>query len=129
MAFLINFAQTQNGTVTRHGEYYHIDQARRELNDLLKCIATHKDANDFQPTTFGQKDYLTSHMKYVHDQSERSFKCGEHCGKSFLYESEMATHIQRAHEKPSYKCNFCHIFNIKIKKNRASMQNILALSF
>ena len=58
MAFLLNFADTKTGIVTRHGEYHHIDQARREIKDILNIISKHEKANEFQPTTFGKKDYF-----------------------------------------------------------------------
>lgn len=58
MAFLINFADTKTGIVTRHREFHHIDQARSEMNDLLNGIANHEKANEFQPNTFGKKDYF-----------------------------------------------------------------------
>jgi len=100
MAFLINFAQTENGTVTRHGEYHHIDQARRELNDLLKCIATHKDANEFQPTTFGQKDYFHFYVKMEDGTEEkrayyitRLFKTEKYSLRTYIEQKERANEL------------------------------------
>jgi hypothetical protein len=64
MAYVVNFAETRNGVVTNFREFHHIDQARACMDDLFNGVANHENANEYQPTKFGKKDYFHFYVKH-----------------------------------------------------------------
>ena len=77
---------------------------------LTKHEKLHETSKDISCSlcdqTFSHINYLKSHMKYRHGQSEKSFKC-DLCVTSFFYKSKLTSHILRMHKKLSYKCDIC----------------------
>lgn len=71
MAFIVNFAETNSKTVSRFEEFYQIDQARRCLNELFSNLSNHEKANEYQPTTFGKKDYFHFYVKMEDGTEEK----------------------------------------------------------
>ena len=71
MAFQINFSEGRYENITVFKEYYQIDQARRDMEELFQNLAKHERANEFQPTTFGKKDYFHFYVKHEDGVEEK----------------------------------------------------------
>jgi len=100
MAFQINFAETRYGNITVFKEYYQIDQARRDMEELFQNLARHERANEFQPTTFGKKDYFHFYVKHEDGVEEkrayyitRLYKTKKYSVRTFVEQNERAKEL------------------------------------
>tara|TARA_R110001632_G_scaffold231401_1_gene369900 strand:- start:108 stop:434 length:327 start_codon:yes stop_codon:yes gene_type:complete len=71
MAYLVNFAEEHTGTVKRFEEFYRIDQARACMKELFEVLSHHKKANEYQPTTYGKKDYFHFYVQHEDGSEEK----------------------------------------------------------
>jgi len=63
MAYIINFAETSLQKISTFKEYYNIEYARNDMKELFTNLFNHKNSNEYQPTTFGKKDYFHFYVK------------------------------------------------------------------
>ena len=64
MAYIINFAETRYESISDFKEYYNIETARKDMKELFSNLFSHKNSNEYQPTTFGKKDYFHFYVKH-----------------------------------------------------------------
>lgn len=71
MAYIINFAETRYETINTFQEYANIEYARRDMKELFSNLFNHKNCNEYQPTTFGKKDYFHFYVKHEDGTEEK----------------------------------------------------------
>ena len=79
------------------------DKSKHQNSDNLSTFECELCDYTFKGSS---KQNLINHMK-IHETNRPRVKC-EHCGKEFLSQSSLKSHIKLKHREVRYKCDICH---------------------